>query len=32
MEVRDITGRKSRWKSGISQGVRADGGQGYHGA
>ena len=32
MEVRDITGRESRWRSGISQGVRVDGGQGYHGA
>ena len=29
---RDITGRESRWRSGISQGVRVDGGQGYHGA
>ena len=25
MEVRDITGRESRWRSGISRGVRADG-------
>ena len=32
MEVRDITGRESRWRSGISQGVRVDGGQGYYGA
>ena len=27
MEVRDITGRESRWR--ISRGVRVDGGQGY---
>ena len=32
MEVRDITGRESRWRSGISQGAGVDGGQGYHGA
>ena len=30
MEVRDITGRESRWR--ISRGVRVDGGQGYYGA
>ena len=30
MEVRDITGHESRWRSGISRGVRVDGG--YHGA
>ena len=32
MEVRDITGRESRRRSGISGGVRVGGGQGYDGA
>ena len=31
-DIRDITGRESRWRSGISRGVRVGGGQGqgYH--
>ena len=32
MEVRDITGRDSRRRSGILRGVRVGGGQGYNGA
>ena len=32
MEVRDTTGHENGRRSGISQGVRVGGGQGYHGA